>query len=110
MRWLALVAVLAVVGVILLYRNLSLMPPEREIQSDGITSDPECFDLLVRVARRERAIFEEIERKEKPISLRCSNVDIVKVMQREGGRVNDYTHGSRLDFDIKSQKRWLFAK
>jgi hypothetical protein len=110
MRWVVWLAVLSVAVILWLCLNRPSENLEDRVVPDGIASNPECFDLIVRVARRERAILEAIRRGEKPIGLKCSNVDIVRAMKSEGGRINRHTGGRTLDFDIRSKERWLFAR
>jgi hypothetical protein len=112
MWWVVLAAVLALAATVLfLYLRLPFRTPEPAIVDDGVASDPECFELLRRVARRDPAILAAIERNEKPIGLKCSNIDIVRAMKSEGAWVElALPSVPRIDFSIKSLERWFVAR
>jgi len=112
MWWVVLAAVLALAAIVVwLYLRLPFRTPEPAIVDDGVVSDPECFDLLRRVARRDPSIFAAMDRGEKPIGLTCSNLDIVRAMNSEGAWLHSVdSRVPRIDFDIKSKERWFAAK
>jgi hypothetical protein len=88
-------------------------PPEPGIADDGVISDSECFELLRRVARRDADALDSIDRKEKPIGLKCSLTDLVKIMKEEGAFFVSFSGNSSVNFtvfEIKSKEKWLLAK
>lgn len=111
MRWLILGCILILAAAAAFFhssRSSSLREPQ--IVDDGIKSDPECFDLLARFARRETAVFDAIERGRKPVGLKCSNTEIARSLRSEGAILRSVREDGALNFVIRSKERWLFGK
>ena len=110
MRWVIVgAALMLVAAALVIFLQGSSPPPEPTIAEEGIVSDPECFDLLRQVARRDVGVFEAIDRGGKPIGLRCSINDIIKIMHQNGGRIRS-TLGSTIRFNLRSRERYFLSK
>jgi hypothetical protein len=109
-RILLLIALITVVLLTAWAYNRHKPPPsEPTIVSDETISDPRCFDMIRRVARREPSTLEAVRNGREPIGMRCSNFDIRDTMKSEGAYLVDQITNT-LRFGIRSKERWLFSK